>query len=171
MPSSSVCEKQSVPITTLSKLVIPPRPTPQHSSALLFRLPPHFSSSIPDYHLPSVNHSILFNAQHQSVLGILYPAMDTRIPQRAPLLLIQHPSLFVQRKLVDHLSVHFLPAQLQNTLAEQTTSPTLHFSHQLLIAMFSLIGDDFNLLAVDRLLHRVFDEVILHHYISFQLVS
>ena len=150
-------------LNDLEQLIILPHSTSQHFSTLRIKL--HSSSfSSHRFHIikaASVYHLTGFNYQLQSILAILNVTLLLLIPQRSPILPNHRLSLFIQRKSTHINSIHFFPTQFQNSLVKQRTSPTLLFSHQILITMLSLKRHNLNLLTMNPFLLTMLSDVPL----------
>ena len=63
-----------------------------------------------------------------------------------------------------YLPFNFLPTQLNDSLVEQRTSPTLHFFHQILIAMLSLKRHNLSLHSTNDSIIALFSHITIHQY-------
>ena len=159
-------------MSDLEQLIILPHSTSQHSSTLLIKL--HSSSfSLHRYTIiksTSVNHSISLHYQFHSILAI--PQTTTLLfTQFLPIFTPQCFSLLIHCESTCLHPLHLIPTQLKDSLMEQRTSPTPHFSHQILIGMLSLIRHNLNSLTIHNPLLNSLSNVSIHQYPPCQCLS
>ena len=159
-------------MSDLEQLIILPHSTSQHSSTLLIKL--HSSSfSLHRYTIikpTPVNHPISLYYQLHSILAISQTT-TLLFTQLLPIFTPHYLSLLIQCESTCFHSLHLIPTQLKDSLMEQRTSPTPHFSHQILIGMLSLIRYNLNSLTIHNPLLNSLSNVYLHQYPPCQCLS